>query len=357
MHGSDLLQTALDELAHDRGPGVFALVADAGDVVFTGSVGTADLERPRVITAEDRFRIASVTKTYLATVVLQLVAEQQLHLYDGLAALLPGLVPESGAITVELLLRMRSGLPDYVRDVLGDPPEVARLQRYFAPQELISRALSQPDRWAPGKGWRYSNTDYVLLGLIVERVTQQPLGEIFHERIFRSLGLSSTYLPGRELHIEGRHSRGYLRQDLTSGYVDATEFTPSECWAAGAIISTPPEVARFLDALLSGRLLPAHLLAAMRRTQSADADLGYGMGLARYTLRNGTVVYGHGGTHFGVDCYAFRSDHGRTVIIYQNSWDRVTRGIPRQNPFLDAAFAASGLDRPVTVKSTPPLAP
>ena len=340
MGRSEHLQAALDELAKGRGPGVFALVADAGEVVFTGSVGTADLDRPRAITGVDRFRIASVTKTFLATVVLQLAAEQQLHLTDSLDSWLPGVVPESEAITLEHLLRMRSGLPDYVRAVLGDPPDPARLQRCFAPQELIGTALARPERWAPGKGWRYSNTDYILLGLIVEKATHQSLGEVFRSRIFRPLNLDSTYLPGQELHIEGRHTRGYLRQDVDSGYVDATEFTPSECWSAGAIISTPPDVALFLDALLGGRVLPAASLAAMRSMLGASGDLDYGMGLARYPLRNGTVVYGHGGSHFGVDCYAFRSDHGRTVIIYQNSWDRVTGGIPRQNPFLDAAFAA-----------------
>ncbi len=339
MRSGEQLQAALDELAQGRGPGVFALVADGGEVVFTGSAGTADLDRPRAITSDDRFRIASVTKTYLATVVLQLAVEQRLQLSDSLDSWLPGLVPESGAITLEQLLRMRSGLPDYVRTVLGDPPDPARLRRRFAPQELIGTALAQPGRWAPGLGWRYSNTDYILLGLIVEKATGQSLDEVFRQRIFQPLDLDSSYLPGQELHIEGRHTRGYLRQDVESGYVDATEFTPSECWSAGAIISTPPDVARFLDALLGGRVLPAPALAAMRSTRTAHGDLDYGMGLARYRLRDGTVVHGHGGTHFGVDCYAFRSDHGRTVIVYQNSWDRVVGGIPRQNPFLDAAFA------------------
>ncbi|WP_433425711.1 serine hydrolase domain-containing protein [Microtetraspora malaysiensis] len=344
MFSSERLQAALEELACGRGPGVFALVADGADVVFAGSVGTADLNRPRAITSADRFRIASVTKVYLATVILQLAAEQRCHLTDSLDAWLPGLVPASEGITLNHLLRMRSGLPDYVWPVLGDPPDPARLQRYFAPQELVSTALAQPDRWAPGKGRRYSNTDYIILGLIVEEVTRQSLAEVFRQRIFAPLHLDLTYMPGSEVHIEGRHVRGYVRLDQDVGYIDSTEFTPSESWSAGAIISTPSDLAAFLDALLGGRLLEPRWLALMRTTPAIGGDLSYGMGLASYTLGNGTALYGHGGTHFGVDCYAFRSDAGRTVIIYQNSWDRVARGIPRQNPFLEAAFTASTRD-------------
>jgi D-alanyl-D-alanine carboxypeptidase len=334
------LHSAFEKLAAGRGPGVFALVADEGRTVFTACAGTADLRSPRPITGDDRFRIASVTKTYLAAVVLQLVAEQRLTLSDTLGHRLPGLVPGGDRITVEDLLRMRSGLPDYVMAVLGDPPDLGRLQRYFPPEELIATALALPDRRPPGQGWRYSNTDYVLLGLVVEATTGLSVPELFQRRIFDPLKLTSTSMPTRDLHIEGPHPRGYLRQDTASGYVDSTEFTPSESWAAGAIISTPPEVVCFLEGLLGGRLLPPPQLAAMRTMQPARGDMSYGMGLFSYRLADGTLLSGHGGSHFGVDCYAFRSDQGRTVVLYQTSWDRVTRGIPPRNAFVQAAFSA-----------------
>jgi D-alanyl-D-alanine carboxypeptidase len=335
----DHLQAALEELAAGRGPGLFALVADAGEVVFTGSVGTADLDRPRPIEAGDRFRIASVTKPYLATVVLQLADQGRLSLTDTVDRRLPGLLPGGERITVEHLMRMRSGLPDYVWAVLGDPPDVARLQRYFAPEELVRTALAQPDRWEPDRRWRYSNTDYILLGLIVERVTGQRVQDALAERLFQPLGLTATDLPTTDLRIRGPHVRGYLRMDAQSPYVDCTDYTPSEAWASGAIVSTPLEVVRFLDALLGGRLLSSTRLAAMRSTQPAHLDMGYGLGLFSYHLPDGTALYGHGGGHFGVNCYAFRSESGRTVVLYQNSWDRVTGAIPRDNPFLHAAFS------------------
>ena len=334
------LQSAFEQLAAGRGPGVFALVTDAdGEPVFSAGSGTADLAAPRPITATDRFRIASVTKTMTATIVLQLVTEERLLLADTVEHRLPGLVPDGGTISVEQLLTMRSGLPDYVMAVLGDPPDINRLQRYFPPQELVRTALSLPDRREPGGGWRYSNTDYVLLGLIAEAATGQTLPSLFQQRLFDPLGLTATYLPLTDLHLQEPHTRGYLRQDAESGYVDTTEFTPSESWASGAVISTPVDVTRFLDALLGGRLLPPAALATMRTMRPARGELDYGMGLFSYQLPNGTRLHGHGGSHFGVDCYAFRSDQGRTVVLYQNSWDAVTRGIPPQNPFVHAAFA------------------
>ncbi|MBC3841864.1 beta-lactamase family protein [Streptacidiphilus sp. 4-A2] len=322
---NEQLQSAFEQLAAGRGPGVFAQVTDQGEEVFSAAAGTADLARPRPITSTDRFRIASATKPMLATVILQLTAEGRLAPTDTVQHLLPELLPGGDRISVESLLRMRSGLPDYVWAVLGDPPEVSRLQRYFRPEELIGIALAQPDRWEPGRAWRYSNTDYLLLGLIAEAITGTALPELLRQRIFGPLGLHATCMPVRDVHIEGPHPRGYFRNDIESGYVDTTEFTPSESWASGAVISTPPELARFLDALLDGRLLPPTEVDAMRTMAPATGELHYGMGLFSYRLANGTLLHGHGGTHFGVACYAFRSERGRTAVIYQNSWDREPR--------------------------------
>ncbi|WP_371785269.1 serine hydrolase domain-containing protein [Streptosporangium subroseum] len=340
------LRSALEELAVGRGPGLFALVTEGGETVFTGGVGTADLADPRPIGSEDRFRVASVTKLYTATVVLQLAAEGRLPPASSVEHWLPGLLPDGDRITVEHLLRMRSGLADYVWAVLGDPPRVARLRRYFSPRDLVRTALAQLGREEPGRRWRYSNTDYILLGLIIEQVTGQPVQDVLRERIFQPLGLTATSMPISDLHLPDPHVRGYLRMDAETGYVDCTEYTPSEAWTSGAIVSTPPDVARFLDALLGGRLLSPAWLAAMRAVEPARMDLEYGMGLFRYHLPDGTALYGHGGVHFGVECYAFRSDTGRTVVLHQNSWDRVAGAIPRDNPFICAAFASNEFHEP-----------
>ena len=292
------LQTGLDVLVAGRPAGVFGLVTQDGMTIFVGSGGTADLARPRPIGPRDRFRVASLTKPYLATVVLQLAAEERVALSDSLGDLVPGLVPDGNQVTVDHLLSMRSGLPDYVPTVLGYPPHPANLQRYFAPEELVQLALKEPPRAKPGTRMRYCNTDYILLGLIIEKVTGQRVDAQLWQRIFAPLDLTETEFLTVDPHIRGPHALGYMRVDEREPVIECTTYTPSEAWACGAIISTPSEVARFLDALLGGELLPVPELAAMRTTRTWYDQLEYGYGLVRYRIPGGgPIVYGHGGTH------------------------------------------------------------
>jgi len=203
-----VLTAALAETGVDHGPGLFGLVTEHGEVVFEGSVGVADLAGPRPIAAQDRFRIASVTKTYVAALVMQLIAEGRLSLDDSVQQRLPGLVPDRSEITVELLLRMRSGLPDWVGPVFGDPPDIRVLDRYWAPTELVEIALTADSRVAPGTGYRYCNTDYALLGLMIERVTGQSVEAQLWQRIFQPLHLDDTSFPTVKPQIRGPHASG-----------------------------------------------------------------------------------------------------------------------------------------------------
>jgi len=336
-----ILRAALEQLAIGRGPGVFGLVAEQGEVIFAECVGTADLENGRPILAHDRFRVASLTKVYTATLVLQLVDEGRLGLGDTLEQWLPGLVDNPAGITVEHLLTMRSGLPDYIFALLGDPPhDLEALSRYYSPPELVGIALSQPGRRPPGRAHRYSNTNYLLLGLILEQAGELPLEALMWERIFYPLGLMDTSFPTVDPYVRGQHVRGYMRLSPDDDYVDCTEYTPSEAWAAGALISTPLEVVRFLEGLFEGELLPEHLVAAMRTPIPIEdrPGRGYGYGLVCLELPDGEALFGHGGDHFGVSCLALRSEHGRTMVVYQNCLDAVTKGIGRDNPFIQAAF-------------------
>ena len=142
------LGRALEAAGTGRGPGLFALVADHGEVVFTGSAGTADLEYPRPIGASDRFRIASATKMFTATIVLRLAAAGGLSLTDAATSWLPApvraLLPLNWPASVGQLLAMRSGLPDYVPAIIGDPPSLAGLHRDYLPADLIGIAVAQP---------------------------------------------------------------------------------------------------------------------------------------------------------------------------------------------------------------------
>jgi D-alanyl-D-alanine carboxypeptidase len=222
----DGVGAALSSMAGSCGPGLFAYVTEGGRVLFSGGAGTADLAAPRLIRETDRFRIGSVTKTYVAAIVLQLAAEGVLGLDDPARDYLPGLLPGPEPVTIGNLLRLRSGLPDYVPALTGSM-DLAVFARYWPPRELIALALDQPGRGRPGLEFRYSNTDYIVLGLIIEAVTGEHLEAALWRRVCYPLGLQDTALPRADPCLRGPHATGYLR--LPGGEPqEFTTLTPSE---------------------------------------------------------------------------------------------------------------------------------
>jgi D-alanyl-D-alanine carboxypeptidase len=333
------LQQALARSGQQHGPGLFGLVTEDGKVVFEGSVGVADIGRPEPIRARDLFRIGSVTKIYVAAVVLQLTAEGALSLDDSVQRWLPGAVPGGEQITVEMLLRMRSGLPDYVGPLFGYPPDLRVLDRYWPPEELVQVALTAGDRLAPDVGYRYSNTDYVLLGLIIEKATGQRVDAQLWQRIFRPLGLHDTVFPVVDPHMRGPHAKGYIRDAPASPYAEFTTMSPSESWTSGAIVATAGDVAAFLDGLLGGALLAPGILARMTDcTQALDEHRSKGLGIVRYDFGTGSVAFGHTGGVPGYSTVAMRTQAGRCVILWQNGFD-IHDPLPFDTPFIQAALS------------------
>jgi D-alanyl-D-alanine carboxypeptidase len=269
------------------------------------------------VRASDRFRIGSVTKTFVATVVLQLVAEGKLSLDDTVEQRLPGLVPNGRRITVRQLLNMTAGLYDYLMD--GDrtvlkPYLAGNLTYTWTPRRLVEIAVSHPLKFAPGADWSYCNTCYIVLGLIVERATGHPLATELRRRIFAPLHLRGTTFDVAP-RIAGRYAHGYELDGAR--LVDVSVFSPSVGWAAGAIVSTADDVARFYRALLGGRLLRADLLRAMETTvdaRSVAPGVRYGLGLAKVPLPCG-VAWGHAGGIPGYATWAFSSKDGRHQIV------------------------------------------
>lgn len=310
------LQRALDELVAAGAPGAIALVRDGDRTVrLTSGYGTL---RPRTpMRATDRFRIASVTKTYVATVVLQLVGEGKLRLSDPVERWLPGLVPNGRAITVRHLLNMTSGLFDYLMD--GDPTVLKPyLQGNYAyvwkPRQLVQVAVSHEPEFAPGAGWSYCNTCYVLLGLIVEAASHHALADELRRRIFEPLRLRATSFE-TEPELAGPYVHGYAREGKR--LIDVSVLSPSVGWAAGAIASTADDVARFYRALLRGRLLRPRLLRGMLATVEAPelgAGVRYGLGLARVPLPCG-AAWGHAGGTPGYGTWALSSKDGRRQVV------------------------------------------
>ncbi|GAB2997104.1 serine hydrolase domain-containing protein [Saccharothrix stipae] len=284
----------------------------------------------------DGFKMASNTKTVSATLVLQLVAERRLGLDDPVERWLPGAVPDGAGITLRMLLNQTSGLFDY----LDDPRLLGLLTgqhpRPWPPAELIAVAAEHPPLFAPGERWDYSNTNYTLIGMVLEAATGRSYADLVEQRVIRPLGLRDTYLT-TGTGWRGRHAHGYepdaahLGPLLPPGtpvgdgfagpqhdeHVDVTGLDLSPAWAAGGLVSTAKDWNRFLTALMSGRLIPRHLLAQMREAvpQGGGSANGYGLGVMEVKTSCGTV-WGHSGGFPGYRSHNYTDTTGtRTVTV------------------------------------------
>ncbi|MFJ1754076.1 serine hydrolase domain-containing protein [Kitasatospora sp. NPDC088134] len=315
----DAVQQRLDALVEDDGaPGALATVKGRDGRTRTYTAGVGDAVTGARVPVDGQVRIASNTKSFTAVVVLQLVAEGKVGLDASVDTYLPGLVRGDGfdgrTITVRQLLQHTSGLPEYVNTgMVLDAPE-----RYYEPRELLDAALSQKAHFAPGTQWEYNNTNYLVAGLIVQKVTGRPLGEEITRRVIDRIGLRHTSFPTPgDLTIPQAHPKGY--QHAADGSLrDYTELDPSWGWAAGAMISTNTDLTRFYAALLGGRLLPAEQLAQMRATVPAEPlgpGVRYGLGLISRPLSCGGVAWGHGGAIPGYGTGNGTTEDGRSVSI------------------------------------------
>jgi len=314
----DAVQQALNALVRDDGmPAALASVTDRSGRTRTYTAGVGDLTTGSEVPRDGQVRIGSNTKTFTAVVVLQLVAEGKIGLDSSVDTYLPGLVRgkaiDGRRITVRQLLQHTSGLPEY--GIHFDDGEIRN--RYFEPRELLDTALRHKADAAPGKKWGYSNTNYVLAGLIVQKVTGRPLAEEMDRRIIKRIGLRHTYFPTPgEMTIREPHPQGYHRSAAGAPLRDFTEMDPSAGWAAGQLISTNSDLNRFFTALLAGRLLPAPQLADMRTTVPAGTSgLRYGLGLTSRPLPCGGVYWGHGGDIAGYETRGGVTDDGRAANV------------------------------------------
>lgn len=292
-----------------------------------------------------RVRVGSITKSFVAVTALQLVGEGKIELDGPIGKYVPHI--ENQGITVRHVLQHTSGLPDYVRD-LG----VAKIDdvrdRYFEPYELLDVALEQPPRFPPGEKYEYSNTNYVVAGLMIQKVTGRPVAEEVRKRVIDRAKLGDTYWPKQgERHILGRHARAYALSDLLdpgSKVVDATELDTSVAWASGAMISTPADVAKFYDALLHGGLLRKPQLDEMRRTVRVDDRSAYGLGLESTELSCGGVYWGHGGSIHGWASLGGATDGGKeaaiTLTALPGTFGEAGRTFQQMLDVMDAALCA-----------------
>ncbi|MEV5729095.1 serine hydrolase domain-containing protein [Streptomyces pharetrae] len=333
-----LQREAARVLAEGGFVGITVRVRDGARAVHARA-GEAELHTGRPVPRGAPFRIGSVTKTFVATVVLQLVAERRLSLDDTVERWLPGVVSGNGndgsVITVRNLLQHTSGLHNYgPEDDTGNTAADFERTRFdhWDPEQLIAGAVRhQPDfppapADDPKPDWNYSNPGYVLAGMIIERVTGRPWAEEVRDRIIRPLGLTGTYAPGDDPYLKPPHAHTYHLFPGSVTWTDTTARNVSRFDAGAALVGTEHDVDRFFTALLGGRLLPPAQFAEMRRTVSVGENfevgfpgLKYGLGLMQQPLTCGGDTWGHGGDLEGFTVRTgFSADGRRSVVVVAN---------------------------------------
>ncbi|MGG3647214.1 serine hydrolase domain-containing protein [Bacillus wiedmannii] len=304
-------------------PGVLAKTSEGGKT-WSYAAGVANLSSKKPMKTDFCFRIGSVTKTFTATVVLQLAEENRLNLDDSIEKWLPGVIQGNGydekQITIRQLLNHTSGIAEYTR---SKGFNLMDTKKSYRAEELVKMGISMPPDFAPGKSWSYSNTGYVLLGILIEAVTGNSYAEEIENRIIEPLELSNTFLPGNSSVIPGtKHARGYIQLDGASEPKDVTYYNPSMGSSAGDMISTADDLNKFFSYLLGGKLLKEQQLKQMLTTvPTGEAALGrYGLGIYETKLPNGVSIWGHGGSIPGFVTFAGGTLGGKhTLAVNLNS--------------------------------------
>ncbi|WP_265939566.1 serine hydrolase domain-containing protein [Bacillus thuringiensis] len=304
-------------------PGILAKTSEGGKT-WSYAAGVANLSTKKAMKTDFRFRIGSVTKTFTATVVLQLAGENRLNLDDSIEKWLPGVIQGNGyddkQITIRQLLNHTSGIANYTR---SKDFNMMDTKKSYTAEGLVKMGISMPPDFAPGKSWSYSNTGYVLLGILIEKVTGNSYAEEIENRIIEPLELANTFLPGNSSVIPGtKHARGYIQLDGASEPKDVTYYNPSMGSSAGDMISTADDLNKFFSYLLGGKLLKEQQLKQMLTTVPTGVDeLGdSGLGIFKMKLSNGESIWGHGGTIPGFLTFAGGTLGGKhTLAVNLNS--------------------------------------
>lgn len=336
----DALQRDADAVRDTDVTGV-SVRLDSPDGSRTARSGVGDLDAGTPVPRDAYIRIGSTTKTYVATVILQLVGEGRLSLDDSVERWLPGAVHGNGndgrRVTVRQLLQHTSGLPDYVSDVLPDwtaDTYFKHRSTTYTSEQRVAFAMTHPPVFPPGTRWEYSNTNYILAGMVIEAVTGQSWEDEVSARILRPTKLTRTFMPGDDPRLPRPHARNYQRflepgsapsvpatPSAAGPFVDTTlAYLPFDGDADGSIISTAAETNRFFAALLGGELLAPAQLDEMRRTVPVPDTAGevpggrYGLGLAWTPLSCGGGYWGHSGSGLGYLAWPATTDDGRTSL-------------------------------------------
>jgi D-alanyl-D-alanine carboxypeptidase len=324
------LQQAIKALVDSGITGVTLRVNDEHGE-WVGAAGVGEIGESALPSTEAHVRIASNTKTFTATAVLQLVAEGRIDLDAPLVGYLPEFDLDE-RVTTRMILRHTSGIFNFTGEVYEDGTIVPGVPmpygagwkewldnrfKTYTTRELVELALAKPARFEPGEGWSYSNTNYVLARLLIEKVTGHSLAEELQRRIIGPLGLTGTVVPDASPEIPEPHAHAYYRyeDDGRERTVDITRQNPSCISTGGDMISTTKDLHTFIAALLSGRLLPDDVLAEMCAPHPTGLpNMDYGLGVFVLTRDDGSTLISHNGGGFGHAALMYSTPDGRTTL-------------------------------------------
>ncbi|WP_055532451.1 serine hydrolase domain-containing protein [Streptomyces graminilatus] len=335
------LDRAIEDVRGQAGiPGVVVGVWMPGKGSYVRATGVADTATHRPMTTDGFLRIGSETKTFTVTALLELVDDHRIRLDDPISRYIHG-VPNGHRITLRHLAEMRSGLfpysadPDFAHDLVSDP------ERSFTPREVLAYGFRHKNTFAPGTEFQYSNSNLILLGLVIEKVSGRRLADFIDSRVLAPAHLHDTLLPeGAE--FPEPHPRGYTNQTLTGAVADSTDWNPSWAWAAGSMISNLHDLHRWAEIVATGKLLTPETQSQRLKTHPTGLPgLSYGLGI----FETGGWI-GHNGSIPGYETVTVYLPSKKATLVIMINTDITSGG---QEPTTLLARAVTGIVTPGNV--------